>query len=43
MNEIEKTCETCAFYCEGRNEQPCCYCSWHNCWEENPYESEEEE
>lgn len=30
----EKSCDTCAFYNEDRDNQPCCYCSDHICWEE---------
>ena len=29
----EKDCDTCAFYNEDRDNQPCCYCVDHNCWE----------
>jgi hypothetical protein len=30
--ERDKSCDTCAFYNEDRDNQPCCYCAEHSCW-----------
>ena len=27
-----KSCDTCAFYNEDRDNQPCCYCAENSCW-----------
>ena len=28
----DKSCDTCAFYNEDRDNQPCCYCAENSCW-----------
>ena len=43
MNIVEniRDCDNCAFYDEGKDEQPCCYCHYGECFE--PAEELEEE
>ena len=37
MNEIERVCETCAYFYNPYNEEPCCTCKNNSNWEEiNP-------
>ena len=32
-NSATPSCDTCAFYIEDRDDQPCCYCKHYDCWE----------
>ena len=43
LKDNDKSCDTCAFYNEDRDNQPCCYCHDHSSWEGEDYDHQQKE